>query len=114
MSDLFEASGFVFVFPLWIVTNPNLGSQDFLKAVHPDGEIATPIFTDEDLAQSFLDQQDESPGEYIVRPLEPWAFLGLLAVLHRKGFSHVLIDPAGEKGRGFPIAKLLAEVLAWF
>ena len=112
MENLFDASGrFLVSFPVWLIGHPDNTVNGLLKSKHPDGDISTPVFTDEDIAKRML-ESCPMPESYVIRPIkQPLEFIGLLCVLEAKGFTHVLFDPAGSRGLSISISKVRTSVL---
>lgn len=108
---------FLVLFPVYIITHRDAGIDSPLPAVHPESrEVATPVFTDDDLAQTFLETNSPSP-DFVLHVIEGLgAFARWLETIEANGFSRVIFDPTDGKGgtRGIPrpIAELRAEALA--
>ena len=112
MQHLFDAGGFLVCFPLYLLEHRS-GVYKFLISPPPDGDIATPIFTDEDAARTFL-EKGPTAEEYSLKCIaEPLALLGLLTVLETKGFTHVTFDPVGSKATSLTIPALRAYAFRW-
>jgi hypothetical protein len=101
--DPFGPDGFVLTFPVWVVGRPDRTVAGLLQGRYVGGATATPLFTDEDLARTFL-ERSPAPGHVVMPIFEASALLGLLGALVRQGLTHVVIDPSGARGKSCPIA----------
>jgi hypothetical protein len=114
LSKFFDAGGFTFRFPLFMLGHPDGTMGGLLKAAHKDGSVSLPMFTEEDLARSFRAAGPE-PESYALMSVDmALSFLGLLLVLESKGFTHVLFDPNRDKGFSIAIDGLRRLGLTWF
>jgi hypothetical protein len=89
MDDPFDSNSFAIVFPVWFLVRHD-GTP--LRAKDSAGK-AVIMFTDEDLAQAFLDESP--PGKFTLRSFDdPSSFLSLLESLEKAGNTHVVADPS--------------------
>ncbi len=78
--------------PVWIIGTTDREVRKLLQSTQPGGECATPLFTDNDLAQTFL-AKNNLAGRYLAIPVADGdAVVGLLGAMERNGINHVLID----------------------
>jgi hypothetical protein len=116
MNELdFDPGRFVIVNPIWyVVSRESLESLSttgpgIAQAKTSDGRWYLPLFTDQDLAERFI-QRTGLDGEPIETPL-PSNFLNLLEYLERTGHEYTAIDP--EPGRPLrigPISRVIQAV----
>lgn len=115
MERHWPAGDFLVTFPLYCFCyNGASGLGAFLTSTHPDGDIATPLFTDKPAAVAFLEAGPLRTHYSLVSVIEPIALLGLLLVLEKKGYTHVNFDPHGSIATTFAIPALRQCALAWF
>lgn len=113
--NIFDASGFLVTFPLWLpgVFTPKI--EVLLEARHPDGDRAVVVFMDEPAAEAFLRSGIVPPAFSLKRVADPLTLLGLLLILERKGITHVAFDPTpgGTKNSSITIPALRQHALGW-
>jgi hypothetical protein len=81
-------------FPIWIVCHPNLKIDEIAQAACKNGQRMTFLFNYENLANDFLNETPSLGGKIVKPILDPWHCFGLLALLQKVGFSHVIFDSA--------------------
>jgi hypothetical protein len=109
MDDLIDPNVFLIQFPIWTVIHPTAKAEGFMRLQGEGGEVGTPLFTDNDLAQQFL-QSAKELAHYVLGCINsPPDLLPLLDILERKGFTHVTIDHTKRGAMFFSIAQLRAS-----
>lgn len=97
---------FVFVWPVFIVESPNgkVAGDDPVPGI-----VGLSLYTDHDLAQTFVD----GGGEWTIRPFNnPVQLLEYLAGLTGE-FTHVVIDPSAHRTAPFiPIPHFIKSLQA--
>jgi len=105
MDELFDPGEFLITFPLWFLAIGGKGATNsLLQVAGPGGEKATPLFTDQDLAERF---RLGPLGHYDLAIIRgPNDLLMVLGILERKGFTHVTIDQRPDKAMFLSIGQL--------
>jgi hypothetical protein len=111
MDEPFDPVEFLIQFPVWFLAHPNEQlANRFIEVNGAAGETATPLFTDQDLAQRFHSQP--GLGHYVLALVpDPRELLKVLDLIEQKGFTHVVIDPQAGAGRAmfFPLGNLRTQ-----
>ena len=118
-----EIDPFALSFPLWAVLDTDIFADDeknFFSAIakgeayYGQGDIPfVVVFTDQDLAERFVDQPGAPPHRYV--PIDnAESFAGFLKDAQDHGFAIVGFDPGPNKDPVvIPIGNILAAYRAW-
>jgi len=106
-------------FPIWIIAHRDREAKGLLQVTHEEaaGMVGFPIFTDDDLAQTFLDGALLG-DHYVLKSIaEPLAAYGLVAILELQGFTHVVLDSSSHQDKSrktarSPLSEMRAGLLA--
>lgn len=88
-----------FEFPLWVISH---AGGTLLYGGHPDGTVASPIFTDDDLAKTFLEGRRPTT-DYVRSVATRDELLSMLVAAEQSGLTHVFVDP-GRTVRAHPVS----------
>jgi hypothetical protein len=89
----FDPNRFVFVYPVWTCARP--GTFDMIGGNVTRGGKFIAVFTDEDLADRFLESRGLSGCADLLFFEDKDTLAGALKLLQQSGFTHVAVDPAG-------------------
>lgn len=108
---------FTLSFPLWLVAHAGIKISGLLPIKKPTGEKAILIFTDKDLAERELEScPPKHRADFVLREIsDPLAVYGLLLLIKKDGYTHVLIDSApGKQSPAVPIGSAIEGAARWF
>ena len=107
MDALFNPDGFLIPIPVWSIGRSGQGVAGALVGQHPDdGKKTAILFTDEDLAKTFMEKNASKAQNYSLQCIgTSLALLGFLVILESIGVIHVIFDPA-QKSQHFTVAEL--------
>jgi len=108
MDEIYRGDGFLFTFPLRIIVRKNAGVSGILKTNHPtDGKLGIGIFSDEDLAKTFVEKNPPVGDHYEIQAVASEnELLGLMIELEKKGVFYVFIDPEGVRTTWLTVAEV--------
>jgi hypothetical protein len=103
MDEIFDANSLFIPLPIWFIGHRDRKLDDLLKGFQADDIVVIPIFTDEDLAKTFLESRPKS--EYVPIPVtDENAIIGLLNAIRARGITHVNLDGSpGKQSRSYPV-----------
>ena len=103
---------FLIDFPVWIIRDPSRGTAAVMRTQFPDETMVVAVFTDLDLANTYLESLQDAPEGYAAVPVENGlALFGLIILLEEQGVTHVAIDP--RPSRAYPVANLRKDLAKW-
>lgn len=118
VDDLYDPSAYVFGFPLWLIRNGAIMADE---TAHPFSALAKgtasfsdgtedreylAFFTDEDLAERFIRDNDLELCH--VDEVHKELFLGLLREAQQFGIHYVGLDAGSRQGRIVPIERFIS------
>ncbi len=112
MSEHFESGSFLYQLPVFLVGFEDGQSQGFVKCDGQAGETATVLFTDQDLAERFVESLPPlKPGQVYAIKIVPdiCSFIGFLVVMQHKGYTHVVADPSKTQAVVRTISSIIAD-----
>jgi hypothetical protein len=112
MDDIFHQEGFFVTFPVWLIGDSTGEFRGMLKVKDKkDGSVALLVFTDNDLAESFVESAPQPAACRLISIPTTLAFIGLLTVLERQGIKNVAFDPTRENFEPRSVSELQDEFI---
>jgi hypothetical protein len=93
------SNGFWAPEPCWVIVNNETGGLVGMENDH--GQQVLPIFTDDDLADRFLEDSPDAPVDTDLLPLDQLGLAAQLEAAHLGGVLLAVFDPPASRG-SFP------------
>ncbi len=101
---------FMIQFPVWLIGRRDGFIKGLVKST-ANGHSAVPLFTDNDLAQTFLDASPY-PDIYEIRQFSDLELLGVTTILQTIGVTHVIADPNKTRAEAFELSELQKDLIS--